>query len=426
MATQQIKGILNADIPQPSFVIRPSAPAPLPNDVTFERSTTGQVLSPQSNVEQVASGEPRIRGAQQRLIQQPERTQKHGAPTDSTQWSADGWSAVNTDASSVAGLPATEYVEDTTTGQHYISTNQSNASFNSGQYPSVSFILNTNRRYIRIAIFYLRDSDGDSRIYRWWFDTKNLTVSNTNHGTDSTPVNAHIIKYGEGYRVAGVFKAKDSGVMNRMKINPVDNDTSRTYTGDGTSVTEVAHAQAEEGGSPSSPILSTGKTRNADVFRANPANDLNGKEGTWFIEGFLNFRKVGNRGVKAINMLKFYEGDYSSNGGSFVGDFQMRANRDDYVRFISGSDRIRGSSAPTAPNGFEPFRAAISEVRGEEMRLAVDGQSATLSKSSSSSVLDATHIESGGGGLRRNNLQYSEISYRPEALSVSALETLTA
>jgi hypothetical protein len=271
----------------------------------------------------------------------------------------------------------------------------------------------------------LRDSDGVERFYRWWFDTKNLTIANTEHSSGAVPVNAHIMKYGEGYRVAEAFKTKDSGVISRAKITPMDNDSGRTYTGDGTSITEVAHAQAEVGASPSSPILSTGKTRDADFFRANPANDLNDKAGTWFIEGFLNFRKAGNRAVKAINMLKFYEGGYSSSGGSLVGDFQMRANRDNYVRFTSGGDRIAGSSAPSAPNGFEPFRAAISEVRGEEMRIAVDGQSATLSKSSSSSVLDATHIESGGGGVRRNNLQYSEISYRPEALSVSALETLT-
>jgi hypothetical protein len=87
MATQQIKDILNTEVPKPSFVLSPSVPAPLPSGVTVTRNgqdNAARTLDPYSGkFKQVGEDTPRLYGSQQQLLLETTRR------TNQVRYSAD-------------------------------------------------------------------------------------------------------------------------------------------------------------------------------------------------------------------------------------------------------------------------------------------------------------------------------------------------
>ncbi|MCS4162708.1 hypothetical protein GGP94_003156 [Salinibacter ruber] len=108
MATQSVKDILNAKIPNPAFVLRPSAAVPLPSGVNVKRrggDNVARTLNPFSGTfKQVDQDTPRIYGSDQNLlIEGTNRTNRllYSTNFGSANWDTSNGATFNGDKNSV-------------------------------------------------------------------------------------------------------------------------------------------------------------------------------------------------------------------------------------------------------------------------------------------------------------------------------------
>ena len=272
---------------------------PLP--FNFERGSSATVVNKDGLIETVGSDMPRIDysdDSEGALLLEPQRTNLATYSEDFTQ----GWTGFrvsvlsNSILSPKSDLTASSLIEDSTLNTHVLRFTYT-PNVNSYTFSVFVKSLSGNRRVILNSGF-----DTDFAL----FDLSSGTIISEANIDD-----ASIKSYNNGWYKISVTKANISGSSFDLRL---DNGTSVSYQGDGTSGVYVWGAQLEEGSYPTSYIPTQGSavTRLADVCN-NGANEqvINSSEGVLYAEmrglgSDLTAKSVVINDLSSANEVGFY------------------------------------------------------------------------------------------------------------------------
>ena len=272
---------------------------PLP--FNFERGSSATVVNKDGLIETVGSDMPRIDysdDSEGALLLEPQRTNLATYSEDFTQ----GWTGFrvsvlsNSILSPKSDLTASSLIEDSTLNTHVLRFTYT-PNVNSYTFSVFVKSLSGNRRVILNSGF-----DTDFAL----FDLSSGTIISEANIDD-----ASIKSYNNGWYKISVTKANISGSSFDLRL---DNGTSVSYQGDGTSGVYVWGAQLEEGSYPTSYIPTQGSavTRLADVCN-NGANEqvINSSEGVLYAEmrglgSDLTAKSVVINDLSSVNEVGFY------------------------------------------------------------------------------------------------------------------------
>jgi len=404
MAT--VQEILQADW-NPTFSFRPGADAPLPPDVAFSRGSSAWTFDENRDLVKRADGESRIFGPKQPLRIEPQRTQVLSSPASlaSADWSESGVNVTGNAGTSKTRL-YDEIVEDTSSGAHDV--DQTFSRQTEGQLVAGSVVVNPNgRRWLNVAIRINDDDASDNEYEEAFFDLSNGQTGVTQGFSNATLLEQTIIPLGgDWWYVKLVFLPDPAWATNQFKLRLSNGDGVDTYTGDGSSSILVLAVQLETSRQVTTPILSSGATRNADSVTIDKST-LSDEEMTFLVEFDVPSAAASNT-ARVLN-------DSSDNRINLLFDTEPYK-----LRYATSADGEL--MRPTAEfNGYERVRVALSVSR-TKARMAVNGVSDTTN-ASPDLLVSPEDLEIASGTVPIN---LYNISSAPELLSTTALESLTS
>ena len=250
-------------------------------DFTTTRNTVATRVNENGLIEEVAANVPRLDysdGGCPSLLLEPASTNliTYSEAFDNAYWSESGSSVVSGFASPKGDASAFKLVEDTSTGEHVIF--KSSIGFSVGSILSYSFFVKENGRdkiqfYNFVAGGYQNGAD---------FDLSTGVVSNEISGSGS------MVQLDNGWwrcNFTSIALVGQTGT--NVALRTLDNSSSNSYTGDGTSGVYIYGAQLEQNSYATSYIKTVGttQTRSADTANgAGNASTFNDSEGVLMAE----------------------------------------------------------------------------------------------------------------------------------------------
>jgi len=358
MATQEIKDILDAEIPSPAHAHKPTAASPVHSDWYFSRSGPAWGFGySDGHVKKFGDQTPRISGLDQGLV-------INGNGSDNLVNNPLDPSAENPESLNVTKdnlrLGEDRWVLTPTGSNNTWHRIRYNVNLNDGQAFHSSFLVKRRGgRYV--AIEHLQSDGTDNKFPRAYFD---LRAGET--GTVSNPkaqVLAHdITEVAEGWYLIYFATQPYSGWSNNNSFfEIVNSDGGRQYTADGSNTIEMVGQQVGPRGE--APHLNFGGTVNGetvDIFQGGQPSWYNPFNTTVYCEfELLSPGITGNQGI--------------IEGGNSAG--QMYIRRDGRNEFtVRNFDSSNGSYSPNKTfSAFERVRAASGQFNGTK-RVAANGE----------------------------------------------------
>jgi len=400
MAT--VQEILSADLPRPTFTLRPGAIAPLPSEATFGRGSAAWTFNEKYDLVKVNSGEDRIYGPGQALRMEPQAVQAFASPTSFTgsYWDEDGLSNVN-QVGTAKGQDFFELLESSTDEAHGISKVEIY-----GNGTPVGLSATVKQRDRQWA--YLRFQTSANNFPVFWFD-----IANSEKGQNSRTGNLAWSHYdiedvgGDWKRIKAVVNPTSSINITDHRLRVTTADGRISYSGNTSRGIYVMNMMSEGNSCITTTILQGGATRNADDLVFDVSDKQNDEEVTYILD-FVWWGQTSN-----FSKLLF--------GGGLARLEAQDAKPPTKVNFHD-SIGIKAESNQTFTWG-DRIKIALSLNDDGDVRFSVNG-STSISSGANTSFLTPSTLE-----LPRNDdavIDVFEVSLLPEFLSVTDLNSITA
>lgn len=384
--------------------------------ITFTRASTATRTNARGLIEAVASGVPRIdfdavTGACKGLLIEEQRTNllTYSEQFDNAVWAKTRATVTANAATAPDGtMTADKLVEDTTaSATHYIGLVTNAVTFTAVTHCGSAYVKAGERSRLQAILV---DSVGIVSGASTIFDLTAGTVVSGSQGAIS-PV-------GSGWYRISIYGTPAAGLTpsgGGLRIH-LDNGTTQTYTGDGTSGLFIWGAQLEAGAFPTSyiPTVASQVTRVADVASMTGAN---------------------------------FSSWYRQDEGSFVADFQGSSTTGTVVSANDGTTNERvhislgvgsggnvnflvGDGAVTQAQTVHPITVTsvtkiAARYKVNDFSSSANGLTSLTDTSGTIPTPDRLTIGALGSGLSQPNGYIRAISYYPKALTSAELQALS-
>jgi len=411
MATQQIKDILNTEVPKPSFVLSPSVPAPLPSEMPFGESGTGTGRSGKDNVartldpysgkfEQVAEDTPRIYGSDQSLlVEATSRTNHVKNSADVSSWDTSGVDSVSSGLASIIEGENINAYELTGTSDSDKAVEECGVVEEATHHYS-AIIEQSTADIVKLRAVNRSKNAGRGFLE---YDFSLGSISNSGGGVDDThsrilpftgPNGGEVVRIGFSANVFG-----EGGDQLEIHYYPSVGGGDKSI---------LHHAQVEVAPNSSSPILTQGSatTRAGDdysIFSGGQPSWWNPNEGTFFVEIVPLYQNT-NDDQRILN-------------GEDLDHRYLYLDEDGDLRAFDGTNLVSAGSV----SNFSVNKGAVS-FDASDITVSLNGSS--MKKESNGKFLNTASLNIG-----YNNQLLASISrllYYPRALPESTLNILTS
>jgi len=405
MATQSVKDILGTEIPSPSWVWSPTKASPLPPDtVGFSRSSVAFTREyPTIGYSSRSAGTPRISQGDSFLMEQ-EQTNFVLSSSDISQNSSAFGSSGNVSLSD----PAREIINSPDADSKFI---ESGGSANDRYRMDASGTYSGGVEVVSVLAG--RGSSGKLRglvtgtTVEVDFDAETHNILRDEFGAIKSVNKRFFLNPRTGNnRICQLVISLDTSVFDSTQDRYLDVGPSSSTAGE-----NVIHYHSQiETGNLSSPIVTSGskKSRAREGLTVEPKEWWNESGGTFFAEVIPQSFRFGFGAQKLIRAPVKEWLNITSSPSPFS------------IASYDGSLGIAHSNSTL--DAFEPGRIAVS-FTSSERRLALNGVAETFSHNGDLLAKPST-IKIGDNG--KAQVRIKRISYFPDALTKSQLETLTA
>lgn len=408
-----VEQILNTEIPAPTFVLSPSRPAPIPSDVNFGEGATGRptpgrtLNSATGKFESKGSDVPRIYGENQSLlVEASSRTNHLTGSSDlkvGTEWNSYGnYNRIGTAESIIEGKSA--YEVETGGGNDHL--NQVAGSFTGST--EIAWVIVEKKSADQFTLIIRDSASGDKLNCEYTFSGDSVSTGITGTANQTLNGRARVLTtngLNSGTTVLLSLRYTTAGFAGNRQLQILPNTTGATAR------SYIHHAQLEERGQVSSPIVSGSSptTRSGETFELPQGSWWNDNEGTFFY---------------TFNPLNFYQAqNYHTirNMGSGV-DFGKMGSAGKAPYPIQAEDN--SGRLARVDNRIQAYTLNKYAVSFDQSKMINSANGVSSSADHDGALLDTSGVIS--ISPFRTQLTYGRIAYFPRAFSEATLNILTS